>query len=75
MFGGLEPMLIPEPTNARPGSDEKIVVLRSRLERGFQLYNPSDETQIERKETRRDIEQLRQKQAAWDKSHKRGAKA
>lgn len=75
MFVGLEPMLIPEPTNARPGSDEKIVVLRSRLELGFQLYNPSDETQIEREETRRDIEQLRQKQAAWDKAHKRGAKA
>jgi hypothetical protein len=74
MFIGFEPMLIPDPTDAKPGSDEKIVVLRSRLELGLQLYHPGDETQIVREETKRDIKRLRQKQDEWDRSHKRGAR-
>jgi len=59
-----------EPTDAQPGSDEKIVILRSRVEMGFELYHPGDETQIVREETRRDIDRLRQKQAEWDKARK-----
>ncbi len=39
-----EPILIPEPTAARPGSKEKIQVLRDRLERGEDLYHFGDET-------------------------------
>jgi hypothetical protein len=39
-----EPLLIPEPTKAKPGSDEKILTLRARLEAGEDLYHPEDET-------------------------------
>lgn len=38
-----EPLLIPTPTGARPGSPEKVEVLRMRLINGEDLYHPSDE--------------------------------
>jgi len=34
----------PFPTNAAPGSPEKIVVLTQRLEQGFDLWHPNDAT-------------------------------
>ncbi len=37
-----EPLLIPAPTEARPGSEEKVRVLQSRLEAGEDLYHPDD---------------------------------
>ena len=33
---------MPQPTNARPGSLEKVEVLASRLEQGLDLYHPLD---------------------------------
>jgi hypothetical protein len=42
-----EPLLIPAPTKAKPGSDEKILTLRARLEAGEDLYHPDDETMAE----------------------------
>ncbi len=38
----------PEATDAAPGSIEKIEVMRRRLERGQQLFNPNDATNAER---------------------------
>lgn len=38
-----EPFSIPAPTKAKPGSDEKILVLRARLAAGEDLYHPDDE--------------------------------
>lgn len=37
-----EPLLIPAPTEARPGSEEKVRVLQARLEAGEDLYHPDD---------------------------------
>ncbi|MBY0523928.1 MAG: hypothetical protein K2R98_11050 [Gemmataceae bacterium] len=37
--------VLPAPTRARPGSHEKIAVLRARLERGEALHHPKDERQ------------------------------
>ena len=38
-----EPLLIPTPTAARPGSPEKVEILRMRLVNGEDLYHPNDE--------------------------------
>lgn len=37
-----EPFSIPAPTEARPGSEEKVRVLQARLEAGEDLYHPDD---------------------------------
>jgi hypothetical protein len=34
----------PFPTNAAPGSPEKILVLTQRVEQGFDLWHPNDAT-------------------------------
>lgn len=34
--------LATEPTQARPGSPEKVAILAARLEQGFELYHPQD---------------------------------
>lgn len=39
-----EPQLQPQPTAARPGSEEKLKVFQQRLERGEELYHCGDET-------------------------------
>ena len=39
---GPKELLPCQPTNAAPGSDDKIRVLRLRLERGERLYHPDD---------------------------------
>jgi len=38
-----EPLLIPEPTDARPGSIEKVRVMQARLEAGEDLHHWGDE--------------------------------
>jgi hypothetical protein len=35
---------LPEPTTARPGTDEKVQVMAQRAEKGFALYHPADAT-------------------------------
>ena len=37
-----EPLRIPAPTEARPGSEEKVKVLQERLLAGEDLYHPDD---------------------------------
>lgn len=39
-YGMLPPA--PEPTNAQPGSEEKIEVMRKRLEEGYHLHHAGD---------------------------------
>ena len=39
---GFEPRGLPEPTQARPGSREKVAILAARLEKGVDLYHPLD---------------------------------
>lgn len=34
--------LPPEPTQTRPGSEERILVLQDRAAKGFQLWHPDD---------------------------------
>jgi hypothetical protein len=46
-----EPLHIPEPTTARPGSEEKIRVFQERLAKGEDLYHPDDEQLVATKET------------------------
>lgn len=36
---------LPEPTKALPGSEDKILEMQRRLERGEQLYHPDDACQ------------------------------
>ena len=36
------PGSLPEPTNAIPGSPEKISILKARLEAGLMLHHPND---------------------------------
>jgi hypothetical protein len=33
---------LPPPTNATPGTPEKIAILKMRMERGFALHHPED---------------------------------
>jgi hypothetical protein len=40
---GWEPHSWPDPTNASPGSPEKIAVLQERINSGQQLFHPRDE--------------------------------
>ena len=40
--GGDEPCIMPLPTDAVPGSPEKIAVLRTRVEAGLTLHHPHD---------------------------------
>jgi hypothetical protein len=37
-----EPLIVPEPTDARPGSEAKVRVLQARLEAGEDLYHEED---------------------------------
>jgi hypothetical protein len=37
-----EPIGLPNPTSAKPGTPEKVDVLRKRLEAGEQLHHPQD---------------------------------
>ena len=39
---GFEPRGLAEPTQARPGSPEKVEILAARLEQGLDLYHPQD---------------------------------
>lgn len=39
---GFEPVAHGEPTTAKPGSTEKLEVLRERAEKGLILWNPKD---------------------------------
>jgi hypothetical protein len=41
-----EPRKAPPPTAARPGSREKVEVLRLRVERGEELWNDNDERRL-----------------------------
>lgn len=37
-----EPLIVPTPTEARPGSEAKVRILQARLEAGEMLYHPGD---------------------------------
>ena len=39
---GFEPRGLPQPTQARPGSREKVAILAARIEQGVDLYHPLD---------------------------------
>lgn len=41
--GAFVPQPCPEATNARPGSSQKIAILRARLEAGVEMHHPKDQ--------------------------------
>jgi hypothetical protein len=41
-----DPIYLPNPTDAPPGSQEKVEVLRKRFENGPKLWHPDDRTEV-----------------------------